>query len=446
MPSAAAAEAAGACAFKGGPAPRRTPPLAARCASRSRREGTAGECEPLAGPPASPYKGRASRMRAGRRPGAGAPSGVSLRRRHGGGKGSGTLCSSGGVTGSGTGPAQRGACPLPPCAPRRLGAARSPAGYRGGGRRDRSGAAAGTPRPVRAARRRRRRMCCWRGGMMLAGPQLVAGPAVPGGERARLLSLYVQDYLECVESLPLDIQRNASLLREMDTQCQEALKEIDDVYEKYKSENDPVQKKRLQQHLQRALINSQELGDEKIQIVTQMLELVENRARQMETHSQCFQDLSENEKPIEKAKMESCQPERSSRRPRRQRTSESRDLCHIANGIDDCDDQPPKEKRSKSSKKKKRSKAKQEREVSPVEFAIDPNEPTYCLCNQVSYGEMIGCDNEQCPIEWFHFSCVGLTYKPKGKWYCPKCRGDNEKTMDKCTDKSKKDRRSRPRG
>ncbi|NXS11849.1 ING2 protein, partial [Neodrepanis coruscans] len=223
----------------------------------------------------------------------------------------------------------------------------------------------------------------------------------------------------------------------------EALKEIDDVYEKYKSENDPVQKKRLQQHLQRALINSQELGDEKIQIVTQMLELVENRARQMETHSQCFQDLSENEKPLEKAKMESCQPERSSRRPRRQRTSESRDLCHIANGIDDCDDQPPKEKRSKSSKKKKRSKTKQEREVSPVEFAIDPNEPTYCLCNQVSYGEMIGCDNEQCPIEWFHFSCVGLTYKPKGKWYCPKCRGDNEKTMDKCTDKSKKDRRSR---
>lgn len=115
----------------------------------------------------------------------------------------------------------------------------------------------------------------------------------------------------------------------------------------------------------------------------------------------------------------------------------------MTNGIDDCDDQPPKEKKSKSAKKKKRSKAKQEREASPVEFAIDPNEPTYCLCNQVSYGEMIGCDNEQCPIEWFHFSCVSLTYKPKGKWYCPKCRGDNEKTMDKSTEKSKKERRAR---
>ena len=25
---------------------------------------------------------------------------------------------------------------------------------------------------------------------------------------------------------------------------------------------------------------------------------------------------------------------------------------------------------------------------------IDPDEPTYCLCDQVSFGEMIGCDNE----------------------------------------------------
>lgn len=34
---------------------------------------------------------------------------------------------------------------------------------------------------------------------------------------------------------------------------------------------------------------------------------------------------------------------------------------------------------------------------------------------------MIGCDNSDCPIEWFHFGCMGLTSKPKGKWYCPKC-------------------------
>ncbi|XP_023670528.1 inhibitor of growth protein 2 isoform X1 [Paramormyrops kingsleyae] len=269
------------------------------------------------------------------------------------------------------------------------------------------------------------------------------GHHYPSVEKTQLVS-YVEDYLECVESLPLDIQRNVSLLREIDTKYQDVLKEVDDVYEKYKKETDTSQRKRLQNQLQRALISSQELGDEKIHLVTQMIELVENRARQMDSHSHCFQEPSEVETPVEKTKQEVQPPERSSaRRQRRQRNSESRDSCYTANGVDEQGDEPPpKEKKSKSAKKKKRSKA-PKREVSPVEYTIDPNEPTYCLCDQVSYGEMIGCDNEQCPIEWFHFSCVGLTYKPKGKWYCPKCRGDNEKTMDKSIEKTKKDRRSR---
>ena len=25
---------------------------------------------------------------------------------------------------------------------------------------------------------------------------------------------------------------------------------------------------------------------------------------------------------------------------------------------------------------------------------IDPSEPRYCICNRVSFGEMIGCDND----------------------------------------------------
>ncbi|XP_033647402.1 inhibitor of growth protein 3-like isoform X2 [Asterias rubens] len=55
------------------------------------------------------------------------------------------------------------------------------------------------------------------------------------------------------------------------------------------------------------------------------------------------------------------------------------------------------------------------------DWSYDPNEPRYCLCNQVSYGEMVGCDNNNCPIEWFHYGCVGITNPPKGKWFCPQC-------------------------
>lgn len=35
------------------------------------------------------------------------------------------------------------------------------------------------------------------------------------------------------------------------------------------------------------------------------------------------------------------------------------------------------------------------------EWSYDPNEPRYCICNQVSYGDMVACDNEaviHCPM------------------------------------------------
>lgn len=32
-------------------------------------------------------------------------------------------------------------------------------------------------------------------------------------------------------------------------------------------------------------------------------------------------------------------------------------------------------------------------ELQVDDWQPDPNEPRYCLCNQVSYGEMVGCDN-----------------------------------------------------
>lgn len=45
----------------------------------------------------------------------------------------------------------------------------------------------------------------------------------------------------------------------------------------------------------------------------------------------------------------------------------------------------------------------------------------YCLCHNISYGDMVACDNEECPYEWFHWSCVGLKSEPNGTWYCPEC-------------------------
>ncbi|GAQ04284.1 hypothetical protein ALT_1605 [Aspergillus lentulus] len=55
---------------------------------------------------------------------------------------------------------------------------------------------------------------------------------------------------------------------------------------------------------------------------------------------------------------------------------------------------------------------------------IDPNEPRYCLCGDVSFGTMICCENQDCDKEWFHLECVGLSEVPSrtAKWFCPDCR------------------------
>lgn len=52
----------------------------------------------------------------------------------------------------------------------------------------------------------------------------------------------------------------------------------------------------------------------------------------------------------------------------------------------------------------------------------DYGEPLYCYCNQVAYGEMVGCDGADCELEWFHLPCIGLETLPKGKWYCDDCK------------------------
>lgn len=54
----------------------------------------------------------------------------------------------------------------------------------------------------------------------------------------------------------------------------------------------------------------------------------------------------------------------------------------------------------------------------------------YCTCRTVSHGDMVACDNDDCPYEWFHWKCVGLTKEPTGTWFCPACRKTMTKTED----------------
>lgn len=67
----------------------------------------------------------------------------------------------------------------------------------------------------------------------------------------------------------------------------------------------------------------------------------------------------------------------------------------------------------------------EEEEEEEEEETLDSSgeEPRYCYCQQVSYGEMVACDAEDCPREWFHLECVGLERAPgrNARWFCGEC-------------------------
>lgn len=84
-------------------------------------------------------------------------------------------------------------------------------------------------------------------------------------------------------------------------------------------------------------------------------------------------------------------------------------------------------------KRKRKSQASSQRErertrerevsVSEDEEVDEQDDRTYCYCNQPSFGEMVGCENSDCPREWFHIQCLGLKTVPSEEhWYCPECR------------------------
>jgi inhibitor of growth protein 3 len=57
-----------------------------------------------------------------------------------------------------------------------------------------------------------------------------------------------------------------------------------------------------------------------------------------------------------------------------------------------------------------------------VEMDEDAQDDTkYCYCGEVSYGDMVACDNADCKGQWFHWKCAGITEEPEGEWLCRDC-------------------------
>ncbi|XP_017784794.1 PREDICTED: inhibitor of growth protein 5 isoform X1 [Nicrophorus vespilloides] len=254
-----------------------------------------------------------------------------------------------------------------------------------------------------------------------------------------------------LENLPIELQRNFKLMRDLDARAQSLMKNIDFQADNYLRNdhalNSDERKEKLDK-IQSSFNKAKEYGDDKVQLAIQTYELVDKHIRRLDS------DLARFEAEIQdKALSSRNQEEASVGKKGRKKTKDGKGEKKKRSGNSSEEDSTGTIRGSKKKKQKNTGSGGNganglsngaaaaigevvDTALQGIEFAhpgdvldmpVDPNEPTYCLCHQVSYGEMIGCDNPDCPIEWFHFACVGLTTKPKGKWYCPKCTQDRKK-------------------
>ncbi|ORY99467.1 hypothetical protein BCR43DRAFT_472183 [Syncephalastrum racemosum] len=277
--------------------------------------------------------------------------------------------------------------------------------------------------------------------------------------------MYLDDYIDTIEALPLELQRNFTLLRELDGYAQDLVetvaKESIELINSIREIDANERVARLKQ-LGSLLTETLKRGEEKVALAKTTFDAVERHCNRLDADLVKF----EEESPLGRDRITS-QPglapsarsllrevrDKNGRTYERDRKEDKREGAPVKSKLaasylppffvdyplhgaerrtKDVGSPPPgtlrsqalKEARSLKSQVDKKSalpSGKKSKTTVPADLPIDPNEPLYCYCQQVSYGEMVACDNSDCEIEWFHLACVDLKTVPKGKWYCNNC-------------------------
>lgn len=268
--------------------------------------------------------------------------------------------------------------------------------------------------------------------------------------------MYLDDFVESIETLPQDMKHYFSHMRSLDLRASNTY----DVQQKrfrVLCKNAPAMSaseiKKEYMAIKKELGTAFENAEEKVQLAGQTHDMVERQIKRIDAEIKKFQTDLEGSRPgvTEKLIRESLAsdptvnheevvaqaPAAPTVTLKRAREREASPLAQPPDGVADADEwrRQHHKKMSSSATRKGAQAMSQATEalvnaghippipaiVPPPELANDPNEPKYCICNQVSYGDMIGCDNEDCKVEWFHYPCVNISAPAPDEWQCPDC-------------------------
>ncbi|KAK4471373.1 hypothetical protein MN116_004807 [Schistosoma mekongi] len=204
---------------------------------------------------------------------------------------------------------------------------------------------------------------------------------------------YLQKYMEDLEHLPPHLRQEFEIMRDLDQKVQDIIRQTQQrttyLFE-HASEMSKEERKTQIEQIQNLFKKGKEISNDKVSRAESAYELVDKQIRRLDA------DMFEFKKAL---------AEKESKKVKKSRTKQEQE--------------PVVSPKIPATAALALALTNNPREV--LDMPVDPNEPTYCICQQVSYGEMVACDNRDCSIEWFHFECVGLVNKPRGQWYCPQC-------------------------
>ncbi|KAI9252475.1 hypothetical protein BY458DRAFT_523120 [Sporodiniella umbellata] len=206
---------------------------------------------------------------------------------------------------------------------------------------------------------------------------------------------FLSEYSEIVEVLPLELQRNYKLIRQLDENTQQLMTQV--------------------AH-ETVAITQQEgklLADEKrkkLKSIRQLLETViqkgeEKYALAQATYDSVDRHCAKLDQDLQKI--------------------EDEQMVGTTRGLDKTTREEKEVKRKKGEESQTNTPDTLQSSISFSQMPIDPNEPRYCYCQRVSFGEMMACDNIECDIEWFHLECTDLEAAPEGAWFCKHCAPSN---------------------
>ncbi|KAJ1372214.1 Inhibitor of growth protein 4 [Parelaphostrongylus tenuis] len=228
----------------------------------------------------------------------------------------------------------------------------------------------------------------------------------------------LKDYLDKLDELPPLMAKSAEEIRELDEKVEKLVYEIQlrlVAHIKNLKKLTKEQKTKWFRETQAMYKEADKLSERKVKLAQKLYDTIDSHIKEMDQQIADFHEL-------QCKKYNADRPESTGSSSEAQKRKSS-----VSSVRTEKKKKPVDARTSRQTENSSFMDPYKQSAITPVEMPVDPNEPTYCFCHQVSFGQMVACDGPDCKNEWFHFQCVGLTSSPVGKWYCDQCKEARKK-------------------